>query len=110
MFFDCETCRVSQLEILNSDKHALKRFIKELASVKRFTQLRDEVLHSNMGIAKTTLSYESEQRELQTVIEAQRTKLRDAQQVLAEKQARQQRIVAVRNLFSVAMLCISSNN
>ncbi|CAI5726687.1 unnamed protein product [Peronospora destructor] len=47
-----------------------------------------------MEIAKTTLGYESEQRELQTVVEAQRKRLRDAQQALAEKQARQQCIVA----------------
>ncbi|CAH0493954.1 unnamed protein product [Peronospora farinosa] len=90
---ELEELSLLELEKLNSDKHALKRFVKELPSVKGFTQLRNEVLHSNMEIAKTTLGYESEQRELQTVIEAQRTKLRDAQQMLADKQARQQRIV-----------------
>ncbi|CAI5732446.1 unnamed protein product [Peronospora destructor] len=94
IFPELEELSLSQLEILNSDKHALKQFIKELTSVKWFTQLRDEVLHSNMEIAKTTLGYESEQRELQTVVEAQRKRLRDAQQALAEKQARQQCIVA----------------
>ncbi|ETL82888.1 hypothetical protein, variant 5 [Phytophthora nicotianae] len=87
-------CSLSQLEKLNSDKHSLKKFVKELTSVKEFTQLRDEVLHSNMGIAKTTLGYEAELRELQEVVEAQRVELRAAQQTLAEKQARQQRIVA----------------
>ncbi|KAG6969721.1 hypothetical protein JG687_00003030 [Phytophthora cactorum] len=83
-----------RLEKLNSDKHALKKFVKELTSVKEFTQLRDEVLYSNMGIANTTLGYETELRELQEVVEAQRVELRAAQQALAEKQARQQRIVA----------------
>ncbi|POM58435.1 Hypothetical protein PHPALM_36916 [Phytophthora palmivora] len=94
IFPELEELSHSQLEKLNSDKHALKKFVKELTSVKEFTQLRDEVLHSNMGIAKTTLGYESELRGLQEVVEAQRTELRAAQQALAEKQARQQRIVA----------------
>ncbi|KAF1777209.1 Modifier of rudimentary, Modr [Phytophthora cactorum] len=95
----CDPCdfsgtRGTILEKLNSDKHALKKFVKELTSVKEFTQLRDEVLYSNMGIANTTLGYETELRELQEVVEAQRVELRAAQQALAEKQARQQRIVA----------------
>ncbi|KAG6961795.1 hypothetical protein JG688_00008917 [Phytophthora aleatoria] len=94
IFQELEELSLSQLEKLNSDKHALKKFVKELTSVKEFTQLRDEVLHSNMGIAKTTLGYETELRELQEVVEAQRVELRAAQQALAEKQARQQRIVA----------------
>ncbi|ETL29664.1 hypothetical protein L916_17237 [Phytophthora nicotianae] len=96
IFPELEELSLSQLEKLNSDKHSLKKFVKELTSVKEFTQLRDEVLHSNMGIAKTTLGYEAELRELQEVVEAQRVELRAAQQTLAEKQARQQRIVAVR--------------
>ncbi|KAG3160568.1 hypothetical protein PI126_g6838 [Phytophthora idaei] len=94
IFPELEELSLSQLEKLNSDKHALKKFVKELTSVKEFTQLRDEVLHSNMGIAKTTLGYETELLELQEVVEAQRVELRAAQQALAEKQARQQRIVA----------------
>lgn len=97
-FCSCDACRLLQLEIMNSDKRALKKLVKELTSVKEFTQLRDEVLHSNMGIAKTTLGYESELHELQAVVETQRAELRVAQQALAEKQARQQRIVAVRTL------------
>ncbi|KAG2946341.1 hypothetical protein PC117_g7710 [Phytophthora cactorum] len=94
IFPELEELSLSQLEKLNSDKHALKKFVKELTSVKEFTQLRDEVLYSNMGIANTTLGYETELRELQEVVEAQRVELRAAQQALAEKQARQQRIVA----------------
>ncbi|EEY53552.1 uncharacterized protein PITG_07232 [Phytophthora infestans T30-4] len=94
IFPELEELSLSQLEKLSSDKRALKKFVKELTSVKEFTQLRDEVLHSNMGIAKATLSYETELRELQEVVEAQRVELRAAQQALAEKQARQQRIVA----------------
>ncbi|KAE8895277.1 hypothetical protein PF005_g4647 [Phytophthora fragariae] len=94
VFPELEELSLAQLEKLNSDKRALKKFVKELTSVKEFTQLRDEVLHSNMGIAKTTLGYESELRELQDVVEAQQAELRAAQQSLAEKQARQQRIVA----------------
>ncbi|OWZ18277.1 hypothetical protein PHMEG_0007667 [Phytophthora megakarya] len=101
IFPELEELSLAQIEKLNSDKHALKTFVKELPSVKEFTQLRDDVLHSNMGIAKTTLGYESELRELQEVVEAQRTELRAAQQALAEKQARQQRIVAVRSISSV---------
>ncbi|GMF64845.1 unnamed protein product [Phytophthora lilii] len=92
-------CRLSEMEKLNSDKRALKQFVKQLTSVKEFTQLRDEVLHSNMGTAKTTLALETELRELQAVVEAQRAELRAAQQALAEKQARQQRIVAVHALL-----------
>ncbi|KAK1932499.1 Vacuolar protein sorting-associated protein 37A [Phytophthora citrophthora] len=95
IFPELEELSLSQLEKLNSDKHALKKFVKDLPSVKEFTQLRDEVLHSNMGIAKKTLGYETDLRELQKVVEAQRTELRAAQQALAEKQARQQRIVAL---------------
>eukprot|EP00644_Phytophthora_capsici_P012530 jgi/Phyca11/506886/fgenesh2_kg.PHYCAscaffold_23_\ len=94
IFPELEELSLSQIEKLNSDKHALKKFVKDLTSVKEFTQLRDEVLHSNMGIAKKTLSYESDLRALQEVVELQRTELRAAQQALAEKQARQQRIVA----------------
>ncbi|GMF20392.1 unnamed protein product [Phytophthora fragariaefolia] len=90
---------LSQLEKLNSDKRALKTFVKGLTSVQEFTQLRDEVLHSNMGIAKTTLGHESELRELHQAVEEQRAELRAAQQSLAEKQARQQRIVAVREVL-----------
>ncbi|KAL3667407.1 hypothetical protein V7S43_007633 [Phytophthora oleae] len=94
IFPELEELSLSQLEKLNSDKHALKKLVKDLTSVKEFTQLRDEVLHSNMSIAKATLGYESELCELQEVVEAQRTELRAAQQALAEKQARQQRIIA----------------
>ncbi|KAG7382583.1 hypothetical protein PHYPSEUDO_004724 [Phytophthora pseudosyringae] len=94
VFPELEELSVSQLEKLSSDKRALKKFVKDLTSVKEFTQLRDEVLHSNMGIAKATLGYESELRELQEVVETQRAELRAAQQALAEKQARQQRLVA----------------
>ncbi|KAH7492219.1 hypothetical protein PRIC1_002309 [Phytophthora ramorum] len=94
VFPELEELSLSQLEKLNSDKRVLKTFVKELTSVKEFTQLRDEVLHSNMGIAKTTLGYEVELRELQEAVETQRAELRVAQQALAEKQARQQRIVA----------------
>ncbi|CAH0516444.1 unnamed protein product [Peronospora belbahrii] len=93
-FPELEELSLSQLEMLSSDKRALKQFVKELSSVKEFTQLRDEVLHSNMGIARTTLGYESEQRQLQTLVEAQRTKLRAAHQALAEKRVRQQHIAA----------------
>uniref|UniRef100_H3GL64 VPS37 C-terminal domain-containing protein n=1 Tax=Phytophthora ramorum TaxID=164328 RepID=H3GL64_PHYRM len=95
VFPELEELSLSQLEKLNSDKRVLKTFVKELTSVKEFTQLRDEVLHSNMGIAKTTLGYEVELRELQEAVETQRAELRVAQQALAEKQARQQRIVAL---------------
>lgn len=56
-----------------------------------------------MGIAKTTLGYESELRELQQVVEAQRAELRAAQQALAEKQAKQQRIVAVRTAHQLTV-------
>ncbi|KAI9922612.1 hypothetical protein PsorP6_000401 [Peronosclerospora sorghi] len=94
MTLSCDACSLSELEKLNSDKRALKQFVNELSSVKEFTQLRDEVLRSNMGIAKTTLGYESELRELQALVKTQQAELRAAQQAVAEKQARQQRIVA----------------
>ncbi|RLN46349.1 hypothetical protein BBJ29_006591 [Phytophthora kernoviae] len=84
----------SQLEKLNSDRRALKKFVKDLTSVQEFTQLRDDVLHSNMDIAKKTLNHESELRELQALVEQQRSELRAAQEALAEKQAQQQRIAA----------------
>jgi hypothetical protein len=102
-------CSLSQLEKLNSDKRALKKLVKDLTSVKEFTQLRDEVLNSNMGIAKVTLGYETELCELQEVVETQRAELRAAQQALAEKQARQQCIVAVRHRAAVMRSCKPPN-
>ncbi|RLN84701.1 hypothetical protein BBJ28_00026826, partial [Nothophytophthora sp. Chile5] len=54
--------------LLSSDRHALKKFVKDLTSVKEFIQLRDEVLRSNMGIANATLGHESELRELQDAL------------------------------------------
>ncbi|CAI5733191.1 unnamed protein product [Hyaloperonospora brassicae] len=91
---ELEGLSVAQLEELNSDTHALKKFVKSLPLVTEFTELRDQVLHCNMGIARTTLGYERELRDLQAVVAAQRTELRAAQQALAEIQARQQRIIA----------------
>lgn len=93
-FLELEELSLSQLENLNSDERALEKFVSELASVTDFTQLRDEILHSNMGTAMKTLGYETELRDLQKAVELQRTELQAAQQVLAEKQARQQRIAA----------------
>ncbi|CEG36909.1 Uncharacterized conserved protein [Plasmopara halstedii] len=93
-FLELEELSPSQLQKLNSDEHAIKIFVDKLTLVTEFTQLRDQILHSNMGTAMKTLGHESELRNLQKAIELQRAELRAAQQMLAEKQARQQRIAA----------------
>uniref|UniRef100_A0AAV1VDW1 VPS37 C-terminal domain-containing protein n=1 Tax=Peronospora matthiolae TaxID=2874970 RepID=A0AAV1VDW1_9STRA len=94
VFSELDDLSVDQLEELNTDRHLLNKFVRDLRLVTEFTKLRDEVLHCNMDIANTTLGYESELRDLQAVVATQRTELHAAQQALAEKQARRQRIMA----------------
>jgi hypothetical protein len=88
--------RLSQLENLAQDKRALKTFAKKLDPAKDFCKLRDDVMSNNMKTAQKTLQYESELRGLQSEVEQLRAELREAQQALAAKQARQQRLVSVR--------------
>lgn len=90
---------VSQLEALSSDRHALKALLKKMHSVQEFVKLREDVMTGNMRIAETTLSHEGEMRALQSEVHALRSSLRDAQESLAQKQARQSRVLAVRQLM-----------
>lgn len=91
--------RVSQLEALAMDRHALKAFAKKLHSVQEFSKLREDVMTGNMRIAETTLGHESEMRALQGEVQALRSSLREAQESLAQKQSRQSRVLAVRCLL-----------
>lgn len=89
---------VSQLETLATDRHALRTFVKKLHSVQEFSKLREDVMTGNMRIAETTLAHESEMRALQVEVQALRSSLREAQELLAQKQSRQSRVLAVRSL------------
>lgn len=53
-------------------------------------------MSNNMQTAQKTLQREAELRELQSEVQQLRTELRAAQEALAAKQARQQRLVSVR--------------
>lgn len=69
--------------------------MRKIESVKEFLRLREEVLNGNISIAEKTLSYEEKLRGLQSEVTELRSELQVSQTTLAEKQARQQRIVAV---------------
>ncbi|TMW66244.1 hypothetical protein Poli38472_004009 [Pythium oligandrum] len=94
IFPELEELSISQLENLLNDRQALKTFVKKIEVVKEFVRLREEVMNGNMGIAEKTLSYEEQLRELQGEVQELRESLRVTQESLAEKQMRQQRVVA----------------
>lgn len=98
-----QNTRLSQLEAIATDRHALKTFVKKMHSVQEFVKLREDVMTGNMRIAESTLSRETEMQELQSEVHALRSALRDAQESLAQKQARQSRVLAVRR----ACICIT---
>lgn len=99
----CDRCgSVSQLEALATDRHALKAFVKKMHSVQEFMKLREDVMTGNVRIAEKSLSHEDEMRTLQGDVQSLRSSLREAQESLAQKQARQNRVLAVR----VSMLCL----
>uniref|UniRef100_K3X272 VPS37 C-terminal domain-containing protein n=1 Tax=Globisporangium ultimum (strain ATCC 200006 / CBS 805.95 / DAOM BR144) TaxID=431595 RepID=K3X272_GLOUD len=94
IFPELEELSVAQLEALATDRHALKAFVKKMHSVQEFMKLREDVMAGNVRIAETTLSHEGEMRTLQGEVQALRSSLRDAQESLAQKQARQSRVLA----------------
>ncbi|GAB9462904.1 hypothetical protein Gpo141_00000385 [Globisporangium polare] len=94
IFPELEELSVSQLETLATDRHALRTFVKKLHSVQEFSKLREDVMTGNMRIAETTLAHESEMRALQVEVQTLRSSLREAQELLAQKQSRQSRVLA----------------
>ncbi|KAJ0395494.1 hypothetical protein P43SY_002466 [Pythium insidiosum] len=94
VFPELDELPFAQLETLSADRHALKAFVKKIHTVQEFTKLREDVMTGNMGIAEKTLSYEEKMRQLQAEVRELSDTLRTSQQALAEKQMRQQRVVA----------------
>ncbi|KAF1329123.1 hypothetical protein FI667_g6240, partial [Globisporangium splendens] len=94
IFPELEELSVAQLEVLATDRHALKALVKKMHSVQEFMKLREDVMVGNVRIAETTLSHEGEMRTLQVEVQTLRSSLRDAQESLAQKQARQNRVLA----------------
>lgn len=94
VFPELEELSVSQLENLANDRHALKAFAKKIMIAQEFLKLREDVMKGNMNIAEKTLGYEDRMRELQAEVADLRSDLHASQTALAEKQARQHRIIA----------------